>query len=551
MKFDKNQHIAYLSMEIALNEDMPTYSGGLGVLAGDNLRSCADLELPVVGVTLLYRKGFFKQVLDKDGNQIEKEISWNPTEFLEETIEKVSVTIENRTVYIKPWVYRMKGVTGFENPVILLDTCLDENSEYDKTITDKLYANDEYYRLAQEIVLGMGGVKALSKLGYNQIQKYHMNEGHSALLALELSKDSSIEEIREKCVFTTHTPVAAGHDTFPKELAVKMLGEKLQKGMFKGLLDDGKLNMTHLGLEFSGHINGVAKKHGEVSREMFPGYDIEAITNGVHSGFWTSEPFMKLYDRYLKGWQYDPFCLRYVLTIPQEDIWLAHKTAKDNLISYINDSYDAQFDPNVFTIGFARRATSYKRPDFIFSDMERLKKIAKNSKGLQIIFGGKAHPNDHEGKSTIKKIFECIEQVKEHVKVCYVEDYDMETAKMLVSGVDLWLNTPSKPMEASGTSGMKAAHNGVPQFSILDGWWLEGHIENFTGWSIGVHPDKQERDVDEVEDMYAKLEYVILPMFYNNRSSWIDIMRHSIAINASFFNTHRMVQQYVLNAYFT
>ncbi|MFW6449731.1 MAG: alpha-glucan family phosphorylase [Nanoarchaeota archaeon] len=551
MKFDKNQHIAYLSMEIALNEDMPTYSGGLGVLAGDNLRSCVDLELPVVGVTLLYRKGFFKQVLDKDGNQIEKEVSWNPTEFLEETIEKVSVTIENRTVYIKPWVYRMKGVTGFENPVILLDTCLDENSEYDRTITDKLYANDEYYRLAQEIVLGMGGVKALSKLGYNQIQKYHMNEGHSALLALELSKDSSIEEIREKCVFTTHTPVAAGHDTFPKELVVKVLGEKLQKGMFKSLLDDGKLNMTHLGLEFSGHINGVAKKHGEVSREMFPGYDIEAITNGVHSGFWTSEPFMKLYDRYLKGWQYDPFSLRYVLTIPQEDIWQAHKTAKDNLISYINDNYDAQFDPNVFTIGFARRATSYKRPDFIFSDMERLKKIAKNSKGLQIIFGGKAHPNDHEGKKTIKKIFECIEQVKEHVKVCYVEDYDMETAKMLVSGVDLWLNTPSKPMEASGTSGMKAAHNGVPQFSILDGWWLEGHIENFTGWSIGVHPDKQERDVDEVEDMYAKLEYVILPMFYNNRSSWIDIMRHSIAINASFFNTHRMVQQYVLNAYFT
>lgn len=555
MKHD--EHIAYFSMEIGLKKEIPTYSGGLGVLAGDNLRSCADLELPVVGITLLYRKGFFSQVLDNDGNQVEREVEWNPKEFFEELPVKVSLKIEDRTVYVRAWHYKIKGVTGFENPCLFLDTNLEENSEYDRTITDKLYANDQYYRLAQEIVLGMGGVRILKALGFENIQKFHMNEGHSALLAIELAKsmgkEASLEKIREKCVFTTHTPVAAGHDTFPKDLAMKMVYEQVPGKFRNSIFYQGELNMTYLGLEFSGHINGVAKKHGEVSRQMFPGYDIEAITNGVHSGFWVSEPFRKLYDKYLKGWEYDPFSLRYVLTIPKEEVWSAHQEAKDKLICYVNDNYNARMDPYVFTIGFARRATTYKRPEFILSDIERLKKVAKSCKGIQIVFGGKAHPNDWEGKEIIKRIFQRIQEVTDSIKICYVEDYDIEIAKMLVSGVDLWLNTPRRPNEASGTSGMKTAHNGIPQFSILDGWWLEGHIENVTGWSIGNHPDSMENktDSDDINDMYNKLEYVILPKFYQERESWLDVMRHSIAINASFFNTHRMVQQYVLNAYYS
>ncbi|MFW6014013.1 MAG: alpha-glucan family phosphorylase [Candidatus Nanoarchaeia archaeon] len=544
------EHIAYFSMEVAVSEDIPTYAGGLGVLAGDTLRSFADLEVPVVGITLLYKKGYFHQVIDENGNQVEKEVNWKPEDKLKKLPVEVSVYIKDREVKVTAWQYKIKGVTGFKNKLLFLDTDIDGNTEYDRKITQSLYANNDEYRLFQEIVLGIGGVKIIESLEYNEIQRYHMNEGHSAPLVLELAKTLTKEEIREKCVFTTHTPVAAGHDCFPKELAKELLGQHLPDELSESIFKDSGLNMTYIGFEFSGHINGVAKKHGQVSREMFPGYNIEAITNGVHTYFWTNEVFSELFDKYLTGWQYDPFCLRYALSIPKEEIWKTHEKAKENLIDYVNEHHDAKMDKDVFTIGFARRMTPYKRGELFFSDIERVKKIAKNTGRLQIIFGGKAHPKDSEGKKIIKKILEYKSQLKDFIKVCYVHDYSIEEAKMLVSGVDLWLNTPKKPMEASGTSGMKAAHNGVPQFSVLDGWWLEGHLEGITGWSIGAHPDEDEKESNEVEDLYSKLEYVILPLFYDNRSGWIDVMRNSISINASFFNTHRMVQQYVLNAYY-
>jgi starch phosphorylase len=384
-----------------------------------------------------------------------------------------------------------------------------------------------------------------------------MNEGHSALLTLALCKRYSsqkkmVDSVRERCVFTTHTPVPAGHDQFPKELAEHMLGDFLIPSIKKDLYLNNKLNMTYLGLRFSKYVNGVAKKHGEVSRSMFPGYHIESITNGVHSAYWISPFFKKLYDKYIKGWEYDPFSLRYVLSIPKEEIWKSHEKTKKSLITFVNKKYKAAMDTETFTIGFARRAATYKRGDMLFSDTKRLLKIAEKSKGIQIIYAGKAHPRDTEAKHLIKRIIESMHSIKHKIKVCYIENYDMDVAKLIVSGVDLWLNTPMRPKEASGTSGMKAAHNGVPHFSTLDGWWLEGHIENVTGWSIGSHPNFSKENIHEedVEDMYTKLEYVILPKFYNERDNWIEIMRHSIAINGSFFNTHRMVQQYVLNAYF-
>ncbi|MCK5107391.1 MAG: alpha-glucan family phosphorylase [Nanoarchaeota archaeon] len=548
-------HVAYFSMEIGISADIPTYSGGLGVLAGDTLRSCADLELPVIATTLLYKKGYFKQEI-KDGNQIELEDKWNPEEFTELLPNTITINIEGREVKIQAWLYKNKGVTGHINPIILLDTDIEGNSDYDRTLTQQLYANDKKYRLAQEMVLGIGGVRMLESLGCDNIEKYHMNEGHSALLVLELARklqgDDIIQKVRDKCVFTTHTPVPAGHDQFDKELALPMIKEYLHDDLEEDIFHEGKLNMTHVGLRFSEFINGVAKKHGEVSRTMFPGYHIDSITNGVHSAFWTAEPFQKLFDKHIKGWKQDSFSLRYVLQIPREEIWDSHQECKRNLIKFIKEKYNVEMQEEVLTIGFARRAATYKRGDMLFYNIDRIKKIAEGCKGLQIVFAGKAHPQDTQGKDIIRKIIWNMGEVRNKIKVCYIENYNIHIAKKLIPGVDVWLNTPERPKEASGTSGMKAAHNGVPHFSILDGWWLEGHIEDLTGWSIGEHPQetRENRTDLDSESLYDKLEYVIVPEYYQHREDWINIMKHCIAINGSFFNTHRMVQQYVLNAYF-
>ncbi len=549
----KEMHVAYFSMEIGLDSDIPTYSGGLGVLAGDTLRSCADMELPVIGVTLLYKKGYFRQKLDDKGQQHEEEVKWDPKAYMRRLPNTVKIKIDGREVHIGAWIYELEGITGDILPIIFLDTDLAANPEDLRGITHKLYGYDERYRLTQEIVLGIGGFKMLESLGC-ELEKYHMNEGHSSLLALELYrkfKKNALEEVRERCVFTTHTPVPAGHDQFDIAMAKSMLGDYVLPELEKEIFLEGKLNMTYVGLRFSKFVNGVAKKHGEVSRSMFPGYHIESITNGVHSYYWTAPPFRKLFSKYLPGWEFDPFSLRYMLSIPRDEIWTAHLEAKQKLFDYIKRNYGVVMDQEIFTIGFARRAATYKRGDMLFSDLDRLMKIAEKSKGIQIIYGGKAHPNDQAGKDIIKRIIQKMDHIKDKIKVCYIENYDIAIAKMLVAGVDVWLNTPLRPKEASGTSGMKAAHNGVPHLSILDGWWIEGHIEKLTGWSIGPEMgDKENETQVDTEDLYNKLEYVIIPKFYEERDDWIRMMQHSIAINGSFFNTHRMVQQYVLNAYF-
>ncbi|MEM4267266.1 MAG: alpha-glucan family phosphorylase [Candidatus Woesearchaeota archaeon] len=555
--FFENIRIAYFSMEIGIDDRIPTYSGGLGVLAGDTLRSAADLGIPMVGVSLLYKKGYFKQRITKKGEQIEEEVVWEPSKFLKQLDTKVMVKIRERVVWIKPWLYTIKGTTGKELPIIFMDTDIAENTPYDRTLTHYLYGYDEEYRLCQEVVLGIGGVRMLEKIGCKNIKKYHMNEGHSGLLAIELcrrygKRDDCIEKVREQCVFTTHTPVPAGHDQFNKNFAIDILGENLPEWLYNKVFFEDRLNMTYLGLIFSKYINGVAKKHGEVARGMFPGYHIESITNGVHTAFWAS-PYMKqLFEKYIPECLCDPFNLRYIMSVPKKEVWDAHKKAKAELIRFVNENYNVGMDEEVFTIGFARRAATYKRGDLLFSDIGRLIRIAEKTKGLQIIYSGKAHPKDTGGKEVIRRIIEAMQQLENKIKACYIEDYSIKIAKLLVAGVDLWVNTPQRPMEASGTSGMKAAINGVPQFSTLDGWWLEGHIENVTGWSIGIHPNqkKESEQAEDVLDFYRKLEHVILPKYYNERDNWIEIMRHVIALNGSFFNTHRMLQQYVLNAYF-
>lgn len=557
----KSPTIAYFSMEIALDPNMPTYSGGLGMLAGDTLRSAADLAAPVVAVTLVYRKGYFRQFLDNSGQQSEQPQQWEPERTLKAVEGRVSIEIEQRQVWIRAWEYDVQGVDGDTVPVYLLDTNLPENAEWDRNLTDSLYGGDEAYRLAQEIILGLGGLKLLQKLGHDRVQAYHMNEGHSALLALGLLerrldqsfagrvKQLDIDGIRRMCIFTTHTPVPAGHDQFPKPLVKQLLGDDrvLLLEQTQALHDDA-LNMTYLALRFSGYVNGVAMRHGEVSRGMFPNYAISAITNGVHALTWTSPAFRELFDHYIPGWRTDNNYLRYAISIPLEDIRVAHAAAKEALFAEIRHRTSIVLDPKVFTIGFARRASTYKRADLLFQDRERLKRIARDVGPIQLVYAGKAHPRDEGGKKIIRQVFEGASSLSDTIRTVYVENYDMNWGRLITSGVDIWLNTPMRPQEASGTSGMKAALNGVPSFSVIDGWWAEGWIEGITGWAIG-NTDIIEDPVSEVATLYDKLERQIVPMFYGTSNRYMEVMRSTIALNGSFFNTQRMVQQYLANAY--
>jgi len=557
----KSPTIAYFSMEIALDPNMPTYSGGLGMLAGDTLRSAADLGAPLVAVTLVYRKGYFRQYLDPSGQQSEQPQQWEPERTLKAVDGRVSIEIGQRQVWIRAWEYDVMGVDGDSVPVYLLDTNVPENSEWDRQLTDCLYGGDEAYRLAQEIVLGLGGLKLLQKLGHDRIQGYHMNEGHSALLALGLLerrldqsfagrvKQLDIDGIRRMCIFTTHTPVPAGHDQFPKPLVKQLLGEEWLPLLEQTqALHDDALNMTYLALRFSGYVNGVAMRHGEVSRGMFPNYAISAITNGVHALTWTSAAFRELFDHYIPGWRTDNNYLRYAISIPLEDIRVAHATAKEALFAEIRHRTSVALDPKVFTIGFARRASTYKRADLLFQDRERLRRIARDVGPIQLVYAGKAHPKDNGGKNIIRQVFEGASSLSDVIRSVYVENYDMNWGRLITSGVDVWLNTPMRPQEASGTSGMKAALNGVPSFSVIDGWWAEGWIEGITGWAIG-NTDIVEDPATEVATLYEKLEHQIIPMFYGTPHRYTEVMRSAIALNGSFFNTQRMVQQYLANAY--
>jgi len=554
--------VAYFSMEIGLDPLMPTYAGGLGVLAGDTLRSAADLDLPMVGVTLLHRRGYFYQRLDRTGLQSEESVAWTVHDFLDPLDQRVPVDIEGRTVQIRAWRYLVKGMSGHVVPVYLLDSDLPENSPFDRSITDSLYGGDAYYRLCQEVVLGFGGLAMLRALGYGTIFRYHLNEGHAALLVPALLEDELasqshngevppdvIEKVREQCIFTTHTPVPAGHDQFPAELAHRVLGKR-RCDLIEACQHQGALNMTLLALRGSRYVNGVAMRHGEVSHSLYPGYPIHSITNGVHAVTWTSPPFQNLYDRYLPEWRFDQLSLRYAISIPGAEIWAAHREAKMALVDLVNRETNAGFDRDHLTIGFARRATAYKRGTLIFHDLDRLQRMAKQVGPIQFVFAGKAHPQDQAGKELIRRIHD----VRGQVPVAYLSNYDMGMARLLCAGVDVWLNTPLPPMEASGTSGMKAAMNGVPSLSVLDGWWVEGHIEGVTGWAIGSGNESrasQKVDLDLVHaaSLYESLERRVLPLFYRDREGYIEVMKHAIAINGAFFNTQRMVGQYLRNAY--
>ena len=567
-----NESIAYFSMEIALEPGMPTYSGGLGVLAGDTLRSAADLKLPMLAVTLVHRRGYFRQRLDVSGWQTEEAVGWDVQNFCQELPAHVAVSIEGRTVHLRAWRYTVNGISGPGVPVFLLDTDLPENSAWDRELTHHLYGGNVHYRLCQEIILGIGGVRMLRALGYHDVRRFHMNEGHAALLGLELLderarwfqrpafNDEDVQAVRAQCVFTTHTPVPAGHDKFPIDHVARVLGRSDVFTMRDVFCCDDKLNMTYLALNLSHYVNGVAKKHGEVARHMLTPrdarhhYEIDHITNGVHLATWASPSFTELFDRHVPGWREDNAHLRTATNIPKEAVWQAHQLAKTRAIAEINRRTNANFDLATLTLGFARRVTAYKRADLLLTEPLRLREIAARVGRLQIVYGGKAHSSDDEGKRVIQHIAQSRDSLGPDVRLVYLENYDWELGRLLTSGVDVWLNTPLPPLEASGTSGMKAALNGVPSLSVLDGWWLEGCVEGVTGWAVdgavgGQEPAAENRTPRDAAALYHQLEHVVIPLYYGNRDGFIEVMRQAIARNASHFNTQRMVQEYVAKAY--
>lgn len=557
-EFLNTERIAYLTMEVALRPDIPTYSGGLGVLAGDTVRSAADLELPLVTVSLASRKGYFRQRLDESGRQLEEADPWDPAELARTLQARVVVPIEGRDVWVGGWLYVLGGGKGGRQPVILLDTDLGENHDEDRTLTHYLYGGDDDYRLKQEIVLGIGGARMLHALGF-RIRQYHLNEGHAALLCLELLNRYAypmddlrpgevpydIPRVRDRCNFTTHTPVEAGHDKFPYDLVDRVLGDFVDRQILRRLAGEDQLNMTRLALNSSDYVNGVARRHAETSQHLFPGYHVRYVTNGVHPQTWTHDAFAGLYDRFLPGWSHEPELLvRVDCCLSDEAVWQAHEAARRDLLSMVRERTGVELDPETFTVGFARRMTAYKRPELLFSDIARLKSIAGNHP-LQIVMAGKAHPRDEEGKHAIEAIHGHMRELTGVIRTVYVPNYDMAVAAILVAGVDVWLNTPLPPWEASGTSGMKAALNGVPHLSVLDGWWSEGRIEGVTGWAIG----NGDVDGDDAAHLYDKLEQVVLPLFYQDRAGWLRVMKNVIAKSASYFNSHRMMRRYASDAY--
>jgi starch phosphorylase len=551
--FLETPRVGYFSMEIAVKSEIPTYSGGLGVLAGDTIRSCADLKIPLIAVTLVSHEGYLKQEITQDGKQLEFPDKWAPSKYMTLLPKQVDVEIASRSVKVNAWIYDHESVTGGVVPVVFLDTDVEGNSAEDREITSFLYGGDDEYRLKQEMVLGIGGFRMLNALEVD-IKKFHMNEGHSSLLTLELLKQKNLDadKVKDLCIFTTHTPVEAAFDKFSYFLVQRLFGTESPINVLKQYGGEDRLNMTLLALSLSKFTNGVTEAHMEYSQKLFPRYHISEVTNGVHSHTWTCEHFRQLFDKYIRGWTHEPQLLVRADEIPDEEVWEAHVKAKHDLIEFVNQHARVQLDPEALTLGFARRATAYKRANLLFSDMERLKSVRKKG-NLQLIFAGKAHSKDLEGKQLIQEIYSHAAELKDQIKIAYLQDYNMSLAGILTSGVDVWLNTPLPPMEASGTSGMKAAHNGVVNFSVLDGWWVEGCREGVTGWSIGPnrgeHVGDDERRKMELQDLYGKLQFLILPTFYEDRDLWIDMMKNSISKIAYYFNSHRMMRRYVTEAY--
>jgi len=538
----KNMEIAYFSAEIGISESLPTYSGGLGVLAGDHIKAAADNSLPLVGITLLYKEGYFKQRVDESGSQSEIYPRFDPEPKLRQLPEKFILRLRERNVWVEAYEYVYVGENDKKISIYFLDTDLEENFHDDRIISLRLYSGNKDHRILQEAILGFGGIRLLEILGYDNIKTYHMNEGHCSFLTLALLEKYNGDEnkVRSMCHFTTHTPVEAGHDHFAIDRCRKLLHGLLPENLnLPSWVQDSRLHMTELGLYFSRSANGVSKLHGKVAQNQFPDFIIKHITNGVYHPYWIGKSFKGLFDEKLNGWRTKPELLLKLHGISNEELSLAHLLQKKSLLGYANSQTQKALSSDVLTLGFARRAAEYKRARLIFSDPDRLIKLGKNK--LQIIFAGKAHPKDQLGKDIIKEIVNNANKLMGKVKIIFLENYNMWLGHLITSGVDVWLNTPLRPNEASGTSGMKAALNGIPNLSILDGWWAEGCKNGKNGWAIGsVDACNDESDA---ESLYQLLEQDVIPTFYDNKEKWMQIMRSSIEISVQF-TADRMIKEY-------
>jgi len=600
--------VAYLSAEYGLTDSLPIYSGGLGVLAGDHLKSASDLRVPLVAVGLIYQKGYFRQYLNADGWQQETYPD-NNFHVLPVTLDRdpdnnlmmIEVPLKDRSVKVRIWRIQVGRV-----PLILLDTNNVENREEDRDITSYLYGGDRDMRLRQEIVLGIGGVRALSKLGYRPAV-YHMNEGHSALALLErirmlmeenhLSFAEAREAVYASSIFTTHTPVPAGIDIFDRSLMssylgnyIRSLGLSMEAFLSLGTQDanpNEPFNMAIMAIKNSALTNGVSELHKKVSRRMWSGIwktlpqidiPIEGVTNGIHIPSWISSDMTGLFDRYLgRRWAEDPDNIKVwerVNRIPDSELWRTHERRRERLVAFTRQRLQEQLlrrgaqkmeiqaagealNPQALTIGFARRFATYKRGDLILKDPNRLARLLNDpQRPVQIIFAGKAHPQDQVGKEVIRNIIHLANLPEFRHRMAFVEDYDMNVARYMVQGSDVWLNNPRRPLEACGTSGMKAAANGALNMSVLDGWWAEGY-QTGVGWAIGSGEEYENSDYqDQVEGqaIYDLLERYVVPLFYergrdNLPRGWIGMMRNSMCTLAARFNSHRMVQDYVHRFY--
>jgi len=537
-KFD----IAYFSAEIGISSSLPTYSGGLGVLAGDHIKAAGDIGLNMCAITLLYREGYFKQRIDEEGIQTETYPRFDPYPLLKKLDVKFTLRLRARDVWIQVYRFDYVGHGGHSVPIYFLDTDVEENIKDDRIISQRLYSGNKDHRILQEAILGFGGARLLDELGQNDIKKYHMNEGHCSFLVLNLLEkfNGDMEKVKSLCHFTTHTPVPAGHDHFSEKRVKKLLRGLLPEDLkLPSLVQNGRLHMTELGLYFSRTANGVSALHGDVAQDQFPWSNIDFITNGVHHSYWMGSPFKRVYDQYVPEWRANPECLLMIDDIADDVIWNAHQERKQYLLGYANSQVSKALDKDTLTIGFARRAATYKRAQLLFHDMDRLESLG--AKKIQVIFSGKAHPKDHEGKEIIRQIVSKSKAMFGKVKIIYLENYNMWLGRMITSGVDVWLNTPLRPNEASGTSGMKATLNGVPNLSVLDGWWAEGCKDGVNGWAVGdpKHPD----DASDADHLYSVLENSVIPTFYNDRNKWISMMKEAIKTGVDF-TAHRMIMEY-------
>jgi len=555
---------AYFSMEMMLETDIPTYAGGLGVLAGDTLRSSADLKIPAVGVSLVYSGNIFGQIINPDGTQSFKETDWQKMDQITHLSQTTRVTIGGTEVNVHCWRYDIVGIDGFIVPVFLLDTDTPDNPQWIREITKNLYDSRQDLRICQEILLGIGGVQMLRELGYQHIGNYHLNEGHCSFVTLALLAENSYQDelVRQQCVFTTHTPIPEGHDHFDYNTAYKFAGNYLPWHI-KKLAGEESLHMTRLGVNLSHTAFAVSKKHQQVSSHNFPEFKFDYITNGIHLRTWTSPYMQDVFNIYLPEWSENPELLRSaVQKISNDILWKTHQESKHELVSYVNRHltscgginacefpHDA-FTTDTLTIALARRPVQYKRPLLLYSDLERLVRIGAGR--LQIIQCGKSHPADQASQEIVRQIVSTSQRLKGVLKICYLENYSPKIARLLVSGCDVWVNTPRRPLEASGTSGMKATINGVPHFSVLDGWWIEGYAQNpLSGFTIGPNDDTVETsssDSEDANDLYNKLQNEIIPMYYDKRGEWIERMKNAITLGATF-NTHRCVQELLQKAW--